>query len=413
MKNISFALISSWFFLWLIPAGYGQTESLKVMSYNLLYYPSATDYSREGYLRNVMDEYRPDILAVCELETAEAAENILVNVLQPVDEAYAQARFEPNHSDPNSTLQQMLYYNSAKLALHNQIYLITEVRDINRYTLYLKTDRLALGDTTFVHVYVVHLKASSGDENEQKRYRMVEVLMEDAETLPEEDYVMVAGDFNFYNADEPGYQALTDTTRPPFFQDPVHREGYWHENTSFADLHTQSTHTTNEYPYDSFVTGGLDDRFDFIFTSSNLLDNTSDLYYADGTYAAFGNNGNCFNKRINDPSCTGEYSQELRDNLYEISDHIPVVLALNTTATFGAPSLQQPVFTVYPVPAHDFLYISGEIESRFMITDQTGKIIRQDLDGTDGKWYIGDLKPGVYYVQDQSRSHIPVVFIKH
>ena len=44
-----------------------------------------------------------------------------------------------------------------------------------------------------------------------------------------------------------------------------------------------------------------------------------------------GNNANCFNLNISDETCTGEYSQTLRNQLYSMSDHLPVIMKLETT----------------------------------------------------------------------------------
>src|SRR5690606_22456110 len=71
--------------------------------------------------------------------------------------------------------------------------------------------------------------------------------------------------------------------------------------------------------------GGLDDRFDFIMMSENF--NTSARFsYVNGTYQAYGNNANCMNKSVNDATCSGTYSLTLRNNLYNMSDHLPVVM---------------------------------------------------------------------------------------
>ena len=409
MKNTNSARIFKFLLLFIVLPFYGQTDSLRVMSYNLLQYPSGTTYSRENYLSAVVNEYRPDIFTVCEMEDDIVASQVLTSVLQPLNSAYRQAVFEYNHSDPNSNMQQFLYYNSNKLVLYDQSYLITEVRDINRYDLYLKTNSLAAGDTLFLHVYVVHLKASGGTENENKRLRMLQVLTADAQTIPPEHYVLVAGDFNFYYDGEPGFAEITDTTHTPVFADPIQREGYWHNNSSFADVHTQSP---NRSKGGNFVGGGMDDRFDFIFTSVNLLQSAEPLHYRTGSYAAFGNNGNCFNGNINDPACSGTYSQSLRDNLYEMSDHIPVVLTLETNHTFSITGETVAAFSLYPNPAGEWLHLRGNTDGNFQIFTPAGKIVRRDLEGNAGKWYIGDLKPGIYYVQSQNKAGIPVAFIK-
>lgn len=51
--------------------------------------------------------------------------------------------------------------------------------------------------------------------------------------------------------------------------------------------------------------------------------------YVANTYKAYGNNGNCFDKSVNDAGCTGTFSQTLRNNLYNMSDHLPVVMQFN------------------------------------------------------------------------------------
>ncbi|NPA42675.1 MAG: T9SS type A sorting domain-containing protein [Chlorobi bacterium] len=400
MKSTNYGLIFK-LFLWILPwAMSAQTDSLRVMSYNLLMYPSGTTYSREPYLREITASYGPDLLAVCELETEQAADDILNRVLRPHSPGFERAAFEPNHSDPNSTLHQMLFYNGDKLALHRQTYISTGIRDINRYTLYLKTPSLTAGDTIFLTVYVLHLKASQGTYNEDTRLQMIRALTADLATLPPDRYVLVAGDFNLYSDREPAYAELTDTTNAIVLDDPAGREGYWHENRSFADVHTQSP---NRNKGGNFVGGGLDDRFDFIFTSVNLLNSASSVRYRTGSYAAYGNNGNCFNGNINDPACSGYYSQTLRDNLYEMSDHLPVVLTLETPLTQAATaSAEVPAFRLYPNPARDYIRLSDKDPASYRILSATGRVLMEGLPGGGENWYIGHLKPGIYYVQREN-----------
>ncbi len=412
MKNINCGRISKLFFLFFISWNvFAQTDSVRVMSYNLMLYPSGTTYSRDAYLSAILNDYRPDILAVCEIETQAAADNILNSVLIPINPSYASATFEPNHSNPNGTLQQMLYYNSEKLELYSETYLTTNIRDINRYTLYLKTQELTAGDTIFIDIYVMHLKASQGQTNEDKRLEMVQVLTQDLNNIPSNHYVLAAGDLNLYRSDEPAYLELTDTSNPIVLKDPVNRPGYWHNNSSFADLHTQSPNTNKG---GNFVGGGLDDRFDFILISQNLTQPNQDLTYKTGSYAAYGNNGNCFNGNINSTSCAGNYSQTLRDNLYEMSDHIPVVLTLETNQHFtSVQTVDLKSIKIYPNPANEYLFFETEEQLNFYLSDLSGKIIKTNLDNADKKCYIGDLKPGIYYVQFQDKTYLPVRFIKN
>ncbi len=414
MKNINCVRISNTkltlFFVLVSMLVFSQNDSIRVMSYNLMMYPSGTTYSRNTYLHDILNEYKPDILTVCEMETSQAATDLLTDVLQPINPAYRAARFESNHSNPNVNLQQLLYYNSEKLELHSQTYLTTDIRDINKYTLYLKTTSLASGDTLFIDVYAMHLKASAGTTNETKRLDMVRVLTEDLTHTPHDRYVLVTGDFNIYYASEPAYTELTDSTNAVILKDPIDSPGYWHNNSSYASLHTQSP---NRNKGGNFVGGGLDDRFDFIMVSENLMNSQNDLYYKTDTYSAYGNNGNCFNNDINNTTCSGNYSQTLRDNLYEMSDHIPVVMTLETTQNFiGIEEFVRRKVSIFPNPVQDFLYILPAEHAFYLITDSAGKIVKSHLDGNDEKWYIGDLKPGVYYVYNENKTGLPAKFIK-
>ena len=72
------------------------------------------------------------------------------------------------------------------------------------------------------------------------------------------------------------------------------------------------------------ISGGVDDRFDFLLSSGELLDNEG-LSYINGSYRAFGNNGShSLNDFINDNSNTAQPGNVL-DALASTSDHLPVV----------------------------------------------------------------------------------------
>ncbi len=392
MKNISYALIFSWFALALSLPVRAQ-DSLRIMSYNLMFYPSGTSYSRQADLQYVLQSYTPDILGVCELETEQAADDILTGILQNIHPDFRRGRFEIDHSNPNGTLHQLIFYNNAKLELLRQGYVSTQVRDINHYTFRLRT---ASHDT--LDVYELHLKASSGTTNEQKRHNMILRLELSLDSLPAGRYVMVMGDFNLYRDGEPAYTEMTDPNHHIPLHDPAGREGYWHNNSAFADVHTQSTHLNNNSPYDNFVGGGIDDRFDFIMVSGNLLDNTQNLHYRPDSFSAYGNNGNCFNEDINNSSCTGVYSQTLRDHLFEISDHIPVVLTMVSSQNFAVARNRIPRVLLFPNPAGDYLYWQTNTSlDKLKIFAPSGQMVL-DCRAKAGKCYIGHLKPGLYYV---------------
>jgi hypothetical protein len=70
----------------------------------------------------------------------------------------------------------------------------------------------------------------------------------------------------------------------------------------------------------------MDDRFDFILISDALQDGV-DLSVINGSYEAFGNDGNHFNADINDGPVIPQ-GQAIADALHEASDHLPVIMEL-------------------------------------------------------------------------------------
>jgi hypothetical protein len=78
----------------------------------------------------------------------------------------------------------------------------------------------------------------------------------------------VAGDLNIYDSYEPAYQLMMSAGDAKLY-DPISQPGNWHNNVSFAAIHTQSTRTE---AFGGGATGGLDDRFDQILVTDDLLD---------------------------------------------------------------------------------------------------------------------------------------------
>jgi len=354
-KKISFLGLFLW--LWQVNA---QTE-IKLMTYNLLHFPTGTSYDRTADLRYILDTYQPDIFMVAELESENGSDMILDNCLNYNDNKYNAASFIENNSSYYRDLQQMLYYNNQMFELTYETILLTSVRDINHYTLQLITEDVTK-QPVYIDIYVAHLKASNGSDDIQTRAEMVEVFTNDLQNIPDNHYVIFAGDFNLYTASEPAYQEIVDNTNAIVMVDPSGSAGNWHNNYSYRHLHTQATHSQSN---GVFVGGGIDDRFDFIILSENLFNNP-ELEYVENTYKSFGNNGNCFNKAINNSDCDSEeYDFTLRTHLYNMSDHLPVTASLQTdqslAVTTEVPSLKN--FYIPENPVHNYLTLNGNTQA--------------------------------------------------
>ena len=315
-------------------------DNYKLMFYNVLNYPTQAPANRIQHLQTILDDYRPDIFMICELNSEEGADNIL-NIMKEINGDYESADFELNSSDNtignSNELQNMMFFNSSKFTLEEQFIIPSIYRDFNHYRLKSVTINNSI-DPIFLEVLVGHLKASSGETNEQLRLTMVNDLINYIETMPADSNIIFGGDLNLYTSNEPAFQELIDANNDIVLVDPANRPGNWHNNQSFVDMFTQSTRTQSGL---GGASGGFDDRFDFLLTSNNMITN-SDIYYVNNSYQVYGNNANfnCYNQSINSSNCDGDnYNQIIRDRLYNMSDHLPVTLELQLNETLNTSNI--------------------------------------------------------------------------
>lgn len=305
-------------------------SSIKVMFYNLLHYPSAPPFDRDLILKDILEGYQPDLFLVCELEDLDGANSILDVSLNGIGKNYQKAPYVSNQSGSSSILEQLVYYNTDYFVLENEQSIITTFRDINHYTFILKAADY-LTNPTRIEVFVAHLKARQGEDNVQLRFQMAQQFTTALEDLDPNSFVVFGGDFNLYTSTEPAYQKILDSNNNIVIKDVLNLDNIiqnWHNNAGWVSVHTQSTRASTGAFGNFGSGGGLDDRFDFIMLSENMLSDDSVIHYKTDTYQSYGNNATCFNDRIDGVDCSGEFSQELRTNLYNMSDHFPVVLEL-------------------------------------------------------------------------------------
>jgi hypothetical protein len=315
-------------------------ETFKVMFYNLLNYPlEDAVQGREQDLFIILEHYQPDLFLVCELNNITGANNVLSLTRSAINPNFEMATYVSNTSDDNfgnqNDLQNLLYYNSSKFSIEEEIIVPTDLRDFNVYRVRLDTVDQDINPID-VYIIICHLKASSGTTNAQRRFEMVTELDAYLETLPSDSNILLGGDLNLYTSSEPAFQELIDPSDNITFVDPPNRIGSWHNNSSYVDVFTQSTRTQTGL---GGTTGGFDDRFDFILTSENMI-STADITYVPNSYQVYGNNGltSCYNSAINSSNCgdvNSEFSQEIRDSLHNFSDHLPVTLSLEADVTLS------------------------------------------------------------------------------
>lgn len=415
----------------------GQTR-IKTMFYNLLNYSNATiSQNKTTHLKTILDDIQPDLFMVCELINVQGSDYLFNNAIIPSNPDFAKATFELSQS-PASGLQQMVYYNSKKLVLESSKIISTVVRDINRYTFKINTVDVATNPIR-IEVFVTHLKASTGSNNRQLRLSAAEDFVGELSTIPSDSYVLFAGDFNLYTSNEEAYIRLIDNSNPIVMVDPINRPAapfpndgvdyfdpanyninyFWRSN-AFADIHTQSTRTSNAGLIDdSGSTGGLDDRFDFILMSENFNTST-DLFYVNNSYKAYGNNGNCYNSYINNPSCSGTYSQTIRNALLEFSDHLPVIMEIESPRNTLSTSEVNPIAFIGSNVVSDYLEINVQASfnvHKVSIYNQIGQLVGERMLHTQNtteeniRVNVEHLSKGIYYLKTKNQV-TPIKFLK-
>ncbi len=299
---------------------YAQDVNFRVMTYNGLKL-DGTDTDRQAAFQTVLQAANPDILLMQEIVDAAGADLIL-SALNAGGVQYARATFNDGVDTDN-----MLFYRTSIATLISQAEIPTALREFSEYV-------VQIGDNQ-IRFYSAHLKASQGSENEIKRADEVTILRNHLNNLPAGTEFIIGGDMNLYDSGEAAYQKFiaNEADNDGRAEDPLQPSGgvgNWHNNASFAAVHTQSPRTTQ---FGGGANGGMDDRFDFLFTSFDINDNANVEMIAN-SYTAFGNDGNHFNLAINSGS-NSAVSQTVADAIHDASDHLPVYADFVSLANGG------------------------------------------------------------------------------
>jgi endonuclease/exonuclease/phosphatase family metal-dependent hydrolase len=354
----------------------------------MLNFPYALGTERLDDLRQVLGFISPDILIVQEMQSQEGVQLLRDSVLNVQEDQYEAVPF---HDGPDT--DNALFYRSDRIEYAWSDYIATPNRDIAEYK--LRTDA-----GYELLLYSVHLKSSQGDTNELIRLQEVTVLRNHLDSLDAGVNIIVAGDFNLYASTEPAYEMLTAELSNIHgrLYDPLFQPGAWHENISYASLHTQSSRDST-LP-DGGAGGGLDDRFDMILCSESMLE-YSGLYLDPSTYVICGNDGDHFDRAVND-GVNSVVPLDVADALYYAADHLPVSVSVVSSYTG---SIAEASLIIWPNPMHgeahiEFPWHDHFVRAELRITDVTGRcIFSSDVYSPDG--YIlqnSDIAVGIYFV---------------
>jgi len=172
----------------------------------------------------------------------------------------------------------------------------------------------------------MHLKAGNSSSSEAQRDTQTQLLMNYMANRPTDRNVFFCGDFNVYSSGDDGYQNMTSGSFA--MQDPINTPGNWNNSASYAAIHSQSTRISGNF--DCGSKGGMDDRFDQILVSQNVMNNNDNVEYQAGSYRAVGNDGNHYNTSLIS-GANSMYPMDIVRALYYMSDHLPVELKVDVT----------------------------------------------------------------------------------
>ncbi|MEI6575281.1 MAG: T9SS type A sorting domain-containing protein [Bacteroidota bacterium] len=312
-------------------------DTLRYMQYNLMDYSipfvNCNDNNnailkKNNWLKTIVSAVNPDIMAVNEMGANTTSVKLLLDSV--MNKAGTRVYKSAAIANPSgSPIISMVYYDPAVVKLKSQDVVIDFPRDFPMYKFYLNTMDLGTAlDTVFFTVILAHLKAGNTSSDSLQRSGSATKLIDYMNgAYPQGNYIL-SGDLNLYTSYEQAWQTLTNQTASSHnFFDPANQNGDWSGSQFFANLHTQSTHSDNDGCHAS---GGMNDRFDFVLVSGNVLAGASGLKALTDTYKALGQDGNHLNLALNTNPPNTSVSPNLLAALYGNSDHLPIIMDLET-----------------------------------------------------------------------------------
>ena len=267
----------------------------------------------------------------------------------------------PNHS--SSYIINQIFYNSDKLTLNSNIAVETNYRDIDIFK--MKVNDPGTSAEVTLNCAVAHLKAGNTESDAIERANEISKLMNYLNNSGASGNYTFSGDFNLYTAAEQAFQNLLFHSNASIrFYDPINKIGDWNNNSFFAPVHTQSTHTNG----DCFSSGGFDDRFDFILVSDEIINGSDYIKYVPDSYAALGQDGEHFNSNLISSPQNNSVPEAVLNALYNMSDHLPIVMKVIVGDNLGLKKIREKVYTVsFQNPVHNELSLTVKAQKQISL----------------------------------------------
>ena len=412
-----------WLLLFFATFAVKAQDTLTVLQYNLLNYGNFTSYctqtnndylNKDKYIHTIVNYVKPDIFTVNEISVDTSIQVHLLHAALNIDGVNCFSKAGFIRKNTYSDLGNMLYYNHDKLGLAGHTIAQSYIRDVDVYKLYYRSSDLQQGDTVFIYCVVAHLKSSSGGTNQTKRADMANNTMHYIASHDPDNNYLLMGDFNLYTSSEPAYQDFTGTDYPKVrFNDPIDKPGNWHNNADFSLYQTQSTHSSSN---GCAVSGGMDDRFDFILISNDIKYDTKKVKYVQGSFHAVGQDGKHFNQSINSSPANTSVPANVLNALYNNSDHLPVTLKVAVNQPTGIPQIHSDIYQLsFTNPVNNVLNFkvnsTGTTSLKVEVFSLVGKkVMQQKYAVSKGHsrqtMNVGSLPNGLYILRfTESNGH--------
>jgi endonuclease/exonuclease/phosphatase family metal-dependent hydrolase len=317
-------------------------HALRVATWNVLNYDDNisgnTITLRQGQFRTVLAAMDPDVIVLQEMKSSGAADSFATNVLNAVEPG----QWSGGHSSFILSAESAVFWKSAAVSVGA----LTSVATGGPRTV-LKCWVKPVGylnKAAWFRLFSMHLKATSVASDSATRTAECTSLRNSLNTDPFipnfGSNFLLGGDTNFNGAYEAGYVRLTESQsdndgRSQDYQGPL--PGEWKNNSSYAIYDTQCPcgSCRTDLGTNFFSGGGMDDRFDLMFTSYPVQDGSGlDVVQ----YVVYGQDGLHFNTDINGGNFNAVVPLAVATALHDASDHLPVYVVLQLPAKLSAAS---------------------------------------------------------------------------
>jgi len=324
------------------------TAQLRVATWNVSNYSSGRV---AAFQTSIYGEFEgralaPDILIGQEYLSSTGVTNFL-NLLNDAADSPGDWAASPFINGPDT--DSAFFYRTSKVEFIGVTTVATggvspnHPRNIQRYDVKL----VGYGEPgVYLACYSSHMKAGTSSSDQARRLLEAQRIRADAETLPEDWYFLLGGDFNIQSSSQDAYQELVgpqpDDAGRLF--DPINTPGSWNNNSYYRYIHTQ----------DPAGAGGMDDRHDQILVCDKLIGgggfeyigdpntaySTTSWYDPGHSYRCWGNDGTSYNTALTIAGNTmvgAVVAQALVNTTSQ--GHLPVYLDLRTPPRVDSPLL--------------------------------------------------------------------------